>query len=166
MNPRLLRLVLVASLLAGCARGGASAEPPSGQPIPTSLAQAAEMKRAGTAWRDGDIRAAYLRMVATIGPANERWKAEHLPAEERARRAFQLRHDARLLARAMMKSAAEVEALRRRDVEKYGTPDGPSFDWLVERERKKGLSGDAVWEAIVLSAQRTDRAVNEVFGLE
>lgn len=156
------RTLLIALLLAGCAP---SVEAPSGKPVPTSVAQAEEMKRGGAEWANGDIRAAYLQMVAAIGPANARWKQENVPAEERARRAYQMRKDARLLARAMMKDPAAVELLRKRDVEKYGTPDGPMFDWLVERERQRGLAGDAVWEAIVESAQRTDRAVNEVFGL-
>jgi len=156
------RILLVASLLAGCARAG---EAPSGRPVPTSLAQAEEAKRGGAQWTNGDIRAAYLQMVAAIGPANEAWKRESVPAEQRARRAFQMRHDARLLARAMMKDAAEVEALRERDEEKYGSPDGPMLDWLVARERKKGLTGDAVWEAIVASAQQTNKHVNEAFGL-
>lgn len=160
---RLRSITFAALLLAGCARGSVGA--PSGKPVPTSVALAEEMKRGGAQWENGDVRAAYLQMVAAIGPANERWKQENVPAEERAKRAYQMRKDARLLARAMMKDPAEVELLRKRDLEKYGSPDGPSFDWLVERERKKGLGGDAVWEAIVESAQRTDRAVNEVFGL-
>jgi hypothetical protein len=157
---RIRNIVFAALLLGACARP----EAPSEKPVPTSVAQAEEMKRGGARWDNGEIRRAYLAMVAAIGPANERWKQENVPAEERARRAYQMRKDARLLARAMMKDPAEVALLRKRDVEKYGTPDGPTLDWLVEKERKKGLSGDAVWEAIVESAQRTDRAVNEVFG--
>ncbi|APR83243.1 Hypothetical protein A7982_08592 [Minicystis rosea] len=162
-----VRFVFVVALLAGCARAGTGAgEAPSNKPVPTSVAQAEEMKRAGTSWEDAEIRAAYLRMVAAIGPANEAWKQEHLPAEERARRAFQMRHDARQTTRAMMKNAAEIALLQKRDQEKYGNPDGPTFEMLVERERKKGLTGDDVYEAIVKSAQRTDQSVNELFGLK
>jgi hypothetical protein len=65
----------------------------------------------------------------------------------------------------MMKDAADVDALKARDQAKYGSPDGPTFEWLVTHEQQKGLSGDAVYEAIVESAQKTDRAVNEAFGL-
>ncbi len=112
---------------------------------------------------DDEIRAHYLRLVAASGPAEAQWKQEGVAALERARRAFQMRHDARLTCRAMMSDPRAVEALQRRDQEKYGHPDGPTLDDLVEHERKKGLTGDAVFEAIVASAQRTDRAVNEMF---
>ncbi|MFT3774436.1 MAG: hypothetical protein QM820_54445 [Minicystis sp.] len=163
-----LRFLFVVILLTGCARPGSTGgeTAASNKPVPTSVAQAEEMKRAGAAWENGEIRAAYLRMVAAIGPANETWRQENLPAEERAKRAYQMRHDARILARAMMASAAEVEMLRKRDQEKYGSPDGPTFESLVEHERKKGLAGDEIFEAIVKSAQRTDTAVNESFGLK
>jgi hypothetical protein len=162
---RLLRLVMVALLVAGCRSGPSGGDAPQNQPSPTSVAQAAEMKKAGVVWTNGDIRAFYLRTVATIGPSNERWKQENVPAEERARRAFQVRHDARMTARAMMKDPAEVKLLQKRDQEKYGSPDGPSFDSLVARQKAKGVTGDAVYEAIVASAQHTDGAVNEMFGL-
>jgi hypothetical protein len=157
-------IILVVLLLAGCDR----APPPaaSDKPFPSSSAQVEVLRKGGVDWTNADIRAFYLRTVATVGPANEGWKREGLPTEERARRAFQMRHDARLLARAMMKQGAEIEALRQRDREKYGTPDGPAFDWLLEHNRKKGLAGDAAYEAIVESAQRTDGAVNEMFGLK
>lgn len=154
---------LVVIALAACAQ--APAEAPSNKPIPASIAEAHEQRRAGVEWDNAEIRAVYLRLVAAIGPANARWIAERLPAEDRARRAFQMRHDARLLTRAMMRDAAEVALLQRRDQDRYGHPDGPTFAWLVERERKKGEAGDAVFEAIVESAQRTDRAVNELFGV-
>jgi len=59
-----------------------------------------------------------------------------------------------------MPDPGEVKALQARDQAKYGTPDGPTFDWLVQDEAKKGLSGDAAFEAIIKSAQRTDEATN------
>lgn len=133
-------------------------------PQPSSIAEVDSFKQRGVSWSNADVRAFYLRRVAEIGPANEAWKKENVPAEERAKRAFQMRHDARVLARAMMSDAAQVEALKKRDTEKYGTPDGPTFEWLVERNKKKGLAGDAIYEAIVESAQQTNSAVNEMFG--
>ena len=162
-----VRFLFVLALLAGCARSGTGAgDAASNKPVPTSVAQAEALKRAGTSWDDAEIRAVYLRQVAAIGPANDAWKQANLPAEERARRAFQMRHDARQTSRAMMKNAAEVALLRKRDQEKYGNPDGPTFEMLVERERKKGLVDDDVYEAIIKSAQRTDQSVNEWFGLK
>jgi hypothetical protein len=164
-SKRFRALLFVLLLVSGCDRAAVN-EAASDKPFPSSSAQVEALRKDGVDWANAEIRAFYLRTIAAIAPANEGWKREGLPAEERARRAFQMRHDARLVARAMMKAGAEVEALRQRDREKYGTPDGPAFDWLVEHNKKKGLAGDALYEAIVESAQRTDGAVNEMFGLK
>ena len=162
---RLLQILLFALLIlaAGCGRTPLPDGPP--KPAPTSIAQAESLKQGGVAWTNEEIRIHYNRVVATIGPADEQWKREGIGAEERARRASRIRHEARLLCRAMMSSAVEVELLGRRDQEKYGNPDGPTFEQLVESGRKKGLSGDALYEGIIASAQRTDEAVNAAFGI-
>jgi hypothetical protein len=169
LHAKLLRLALAALLAAGSAgcRSGAhelTRDAPSDRPIPTSSAQAEALKKTGVAWDDGEVRAYYLRTVASIGPSNEGWKRGGVAAEERARRAFQVRHDARVTARAMMKDPSEVRLLELRDQQKYGHPDGPTFDELVAHQKEKGLTGDAVYEAIVESAQRTEGIVNELSG--
>ncbi len=135
-------------------------------PYPTSVAQADALKKGGAAWTNEEIRVYYNQVVSTIGPADAQWKRDGLPAEERARRAYAIRHDARLTCRAMMTSAGEVDDLRRRDQEKYGNPDGPTFEQLVESGRKKGADGDALYEGIIASAQRTDEKVNAAFGID
>lgn len=162
-----LRSTWVVALVAllGCSRPSAPVELASGKPLPDSSAQAIGLKTTGTLWTNAEIRAHYLVLVAAIGPANAGWKREGLSAEERAHRAFQMRHDARLTCRAMMTDSRELSALEERDQAKYGHPDGPRFEELVAHERAKGLSGDAVFEAIVASAQRTNSAVNEMYGL-
>lgn len=133
--------------------------------LPETPEAAAALHDKGTAWSNRDIRARYVCAAIGIGVLNEQWKAQGLAASERAKRAYQVRHDARVTARAMMASAAEVQALKERDREKYGDPDGPTFDWLVKKAEQKGLSGDAVFEEIITSAQRTDAAVNKSLGL-
>jgi hypothetical protein len=156
--------LLVVTLTLGCSSRPApvvegparAAESPATRPLPESLAQVDELRQRGVSWSNEEVRAHYNRLVSAIGPANARWKSEGLPAEERARRAWQLRHDARILTRAMMSDPREVELLRKRDLEKYGHPDGPTFELLVEKQRRKGSSGDAVYEAIIESAQRTN----------
>ena len=135
------------------------------KPHPTSAAQADTFKKGGASWTNEEIRIYYNQVVTTIGPSNEQWKRDGLPAEERARRAFAIRHDARMICRAMMAIAAEVDDLRRRDQEKYGSPDGPTFEQLVEAAKKKGTAGDAIYEGIIQSAQRTDESVNAAFGI-
>jgi len=169
VRPRHLRtLVLALALagLAGCRPNANPGEAASTKPFPESSAQIPELRRGGVDWTDGEVRAFYVRRVAAIGPADAQRKKEGMPALDRARLAFQSRREARLLARAMMKEGAEVEALRQRDRQKYGDPDGPTFDSLVAHEQQKGLTGDAVYEAVIASAQRTDRALNEALGIQ
>jgi hypothetical protein len=168
-----LSLWLLASLAVplGCkpspgpAPGASASAAAAAKPYPKTVAEAEALKSSGASWTNQEIRVHYTQVVATIGPSNEEWKKQGLPAEERARRAFALRHDARLTCRAMMASASEVEDLRRRDQDKYGQADGPTFDQLVEHNKKNGATGDAVYEAIIASAQRTDELFNAAFGI-
>jgi len=175
-RPRLLallaltRFALVAlALVLGC-KGSPSPPSPApsasapARPFPTSVAEAETLHDGGATWTNEEVRRYYVGVVATIGPSNERWKQEGVAVEERARRAFGIRHDARLTARAMMSDSADVELLRRRDQAKYGHPDGPTFEELVEKGKAAGKTGDAVYEGIVASAQRTDERVNDLFG--
>ncbi|MBK8259531.1 MAG: hypothetical protein IPK82_43595 [Polyangiaceae bacterium] len=134
--------------------------------LPSSVDEALNLKKGGVHFSNKEIRAKYVCAAAAIGGLNEGWKKEGLSAEERAKRAFQTRHDARVISRAMMSDAAEVKALEDRDREKYGQPDGPTFDQLVKKAQEKGLSGDAVFEEIVASAQRTDAATNQALGIK
>jgi hypothetical protein len=173
----LLLLVLLGS--AACDRAAASADGsasdavgPADCPVflapgklPASVEDAAARKAQGAKWSNKEIRARYVCWVTGIGAMNDEWKAQGLPAQERARKAFQVRHDARIISRAMMASEVEVKLLEERDREKYGNPDGPTFEWLVEKAGEKGLTGDAVYEEVVSSAQRTDAATNKAFGL-
>jgi hypothetical protein len=160
-----LVVALAVFVSVGCGKPSPPVELASGKSLPQSSAQAIGLKASGTAWTDAEVRAHYLVLVAAIGPANAHWVLDGISAEERAHRAFQMRHDARVTCRAMMSDARAVAALEQRDQEKYGHPDGPRFEELVVHEQAKGLSGDAVFEAIVLSAQRTNSAVNEMYGL-
>lgn len=65
----------------------------------------------------------------------------------------------------MMADAVEVELLRERDMAKYGNPDGPTFEFLVERLQDAGLEGDVVYEVIIDESYRTDVELNKRLGL-
>jgi hypothetical protein len=165
----------VLTFLFGCATHAPQARPAQDNPPaataeqrarPTTPEEAEALKQGGQTWSNEEIRAYYLELAGSVDASNEQWKQEGLSAEERARRAYDVRHNARITSRAMMGDPREVEDLRARDREKYGNPDGPTFDQLVESQRKKGLTGDAVYEALVDSSQRTDKATNEKFKLE
>ena len=115
---------------------------------------------------NAEIRQWYNDEVSKIPALNEQWLAEGIGAEERAKRAHEIRHHARVAARAMMQNKQEVADLQARDQEKYGNPDGPTFQYLVEKNRSKGLQGDAVYEDIIGSSNRTNREYNEKFGVK
>ena len=139
---------------------------PARKPLPSDLAQATALRDMGVTWDNTEIRQHYLAINETIGPLNEQWTAQGLSAEERARRAYELRHNARVTCREMMGDRAEVDRLRAADLKDYGNPDGPTFDQLVAKQRAKGLEGDAVYEAILGSSQRTNASVNQRLGLQ
>jgi len=65
----------------------------------------------------------------------------------------------------MMADPAEVGLLRARDAAEYGNPDGPTFEFLVERGRGAGLAEDAVYESLIDGSYRTDAATNRRLGL-
>ena len=115
---------------------------------------------------DAQIRGWYDAQEGRIPALDAKLKLEHRSAEERARAAFAVRHAARLRARALMRDEGrqgEAASLEARDLEKYGDKDGPTFDWLVRAEvRRAGKAGpdDAVYQAIIASAQRTNALVD------
>lgn len=65
----------------------------------------------------------------------------------------------------MMTNLAEVELLRARDMAEYGNPDGPTFEFLVEKVKDAGLVEDAVYETIIEGSYRTNAGVDRRFGL-
>jgi hypothetical protein len=113
-----------------------------------------------------EIRAWYQKRIAPIAGLNLEWIAAGVALEERAYRAWQIRHDARLEARSMMENPEEVEDLQERDRRLYGNPDGPTFDQLVQENRMRGLVGDQVYERIISGSQATSRTVDKLFEVE
>ncbi len=114
---------------------------------------------------NAQIRQWYLQQVGAILELNKYWIQRGLTAQERAREAWRIRHKARIEARSMMADPAEIELLRARDMVKYGNPEGPTFEFLIERLRNSGLEGDAVYEAIVDNSYRTDAELSRKLGL-
>ena len=114
---------------------------------------------------NAEIRKWYLAQVAQIPALNEQWLAQGFSVEERAKMAWQIRHDARLEARKMMADAEEVEMLRSRDVAEHGNEDGPTFVSLIDKCRRAGLKGNNIYEAIIKGSYRTNKGVDEKLGL-
>ncbi len=114
---------------------------------------------------NSEIRRWYQAQTSRISELNRQWIAQGLGAKERAELAYDIRRAARLAARAMMRNPAEVEMLRARDAYKYGDPDGPTFELLVEKLEAAGFTGDALYEEVVEMSWRVDEEVNKRLGL-
>jgi hypothetical protein len=110
------------------------------------------------------IRKWYFRRVHKIPKLNRKWLKQGLSARDRARKAWEIRHQARLKARQMMKRE-EAEPLRLRDGERYGNPDGPTFEQIFKKYEDLGYEGDDIYEQIIQSSSRTNRTVNHRFGV-
>ena len=114
---------------------------------------------------NAEIRQWYIQRISAIPNLNQDWIKLGLPLQARAEAAWRIRHEARIEARAMMTNPAEVDLLRARDIAKYGSPDGPTFEFLVERLKGVGLEEDRIYEAIIDNSYRTDAELNRKLGL-
>lgn len=113
---------------------------------------------------NAEIRKWYLDEVATIPKLNVQWVKDGHTLNVRARMAWKFRHDKRRKARALMADKNEVEMLRQRDIQIYGSPNGPTFRFLVKRLSDEGLSENEVYEAIIKGSYRTNAGVNKSLG--
>jgi len=75
---------------------------------------------------------------------------------ERARQLWKSQHDAVELAIARLKDDTDAALLRSRNLEKYGDPVGPPFEWLKDSARDKGLTERGQFEAVIQWALRPD----------
>ena len=109
-----------------------------------------------------EIRLWYLREIAKIKDLNLSWVARGDSPELRARQAWSYRRRARLQARSLMRDVVEQAQIRERDRAKYGDPDGPSFELLMERLRSHGIHPPEALEIVIQSAQRTDGEFDKI----
>jgi hypothetical protein len=130
---------------------GWSESPPGYLPVP-------DLDDPFAAGFNGQLRQWYKDAVKDLPTQDAAWQAEGLGLEERARRAYQIRHHARLQARQMMRRESEVAGLHLRDLGVYGDPDGPSFEQLVDEGMKAGKTRDEALQGLIGSARRTNAA--------
>lgn len=107
-----------------------------------------------------EIRLWYNYQIVAIGALNEKWETDGLSLKARALKAYNSRHEARVHARFLMQNKEEVKALQQRDQVKYGNPDGPTFDYLIQKSTSKGLSLEAAYQGLIESSSRTDKGYN------
>ena len=107
-----------------------------------------------------EIRLWYNFQVVAVGVINKKWEEDGIDLKTRAKKAYELRHQARVNARFMMQNKTEVKALQARDMKKYGNPDGPTFEYLLKKNTDNGLSLEAAYQSIIDSSSRTDSGYN------
>jgi ABC-type multidrug transport system fused ATPase/permease subunit len=112
-----------------------------------------------------EIRVWYNKETGRIAAANDEWIKAGLSLEERAKKAYDIRHGARIKARQLMGNKFEVDALRARDMKKYGNPDGPTFEQLIAKAMKKGKTRQEALDDLIGSSQRTSAEYNAKFGV-
>lgn len=111
---------------------------------------------------DCQIRIWYNFQVLAIPKLNEYWITKEIALKERAYKAYNLRHNARIHARFMMLDQKEVAVLQKRDSVKYGNPDGPTFEYLLQKIQGKNKSLEQAYESIIQSSSKTNDGHNSV----
>ena len=107
-----------------------------------------------------EIRRWYNYQVVAVGVINQKWEEDGISLQMRALKAFEMRHAARVNARYMMQNKDEVKALQKRDQEKYGNPDGPTFGYLMQKNIDKGKTVAEAYQSIIDSSSTTDQGYN------
>jgi hypothetical protein len=108
---------------------------------------------------DDETRTVYTTFELRMRDVHERLFGDGVGAEERARTLYDMRAALRTWTRALMENRELAEWLNANE-------PNPTFEALVERQRKKGLEGDAIYEAIIASATRSRASVNEALGID
>lgn len=109
---------------------------------------------------DDETRTVYTTFELRMGEVHAQLVSDGAGAEQRARTMYGMRAALRSWTRALMENRELAEYLNANE-------PNPTFEALVERQRtKKGLTGDAIFEAIVASSMRSRSSVNEALGID
>ena len=158
------RLKLKQSLISSLTEQVLSSDPQDLSQIPLKVEEALQLKSQGVRWTNAQCRRVYLHRVSMIPGMLKLFRASADYSPERsARLAYDIRHRARETSRAMMMDPDEVATLKLRDLTKYDTTEGPSFEWLCAVMVKRGYQGDAIFTFIEASACQTNEAINGFF---
>lgn len=108
---------------------------------------------------EAEARAVYLQGELRMRELNDRLARQGASAEERAKTMFAQRNTLRSWARELMSNRALADQLN-------ATEPHMSFEDLVAKYQAKGLTGDALYDAIIESATRSRASVNESLGID
>ena len=102
----------------------------------------------------------YHTFIAELGNMHKalerKIELKQLSWDEYAKLAFDMRHHARVYTRALMADQMAEALLERRDQMKYGNREGPTFEYLLEEQRKMHKTPEESDRAIVYSSIRTN----------
>ena len=107
-----------------------------------------------------EIRVWYNYQVVAISKINAHWLERGYDLKTRAHKAFELRHNARINARYMMANPLEGKKLQAYDQNKYGNPDGPTFEYLMKKAMKDGGTEADAYQSIIDSSSRVSKVYN------
>ncbi|MCM1192394.1 MAG: DUF4157 domain-containing protein [Lachnospiraceae bacterium] len=135
--------------------GVAQMAPPEEEEEETEQEEPVEVVPAPGTLSNVEAREWYLEQERRIPDRIDRSR----PLEEQARQAFELRNQYRTRARELMADRELADRLNATE---------PNLTWeqLVQKQRDKGLEGDAIYEAIIASAQRSRVSVNQALGIQ
>jgi PII-like signaling protein len=108
---------------------------------------------------DDETRTVYTTFELRMREVDEHLVRRSAGLEERARTLYGMRASLRTWTRALMENRELAEWLNENE-------PNPSFEALVERQRRKGREGDAIYKAIIASATRSRASVNEALGID
>ena len=103
---------------------------------------------------NAEARRWYLNQEAGIRNAIDTSRS----LEQQARQAFELRNQIRTRARELMRDQRLADSLRRSD-------RNQTWEQVVERYKRRGFSGDALWEEIIDASMRSRASVNQSLGM-
>ncbi|WP_298518419.1 LysM peptidoglycan-binding domain-containing protein [uncultured Kordia sp.] len=109
---------------------------------------------------DCEIRVWYNYQVVAISELNKNWISQDIDLKTRAKKAYTLRHNARVNARFMMQNKDSVKALQARDLKKYKNPHGPTFEYLMEKCSKSGATTEQCYQSIIKTSSTVSKVYN------
>ncbi|BBX30398.1 hypothetical protein [Mycolicibacterium alvei] len=127
---------------------GAGGEPPLGLP-----------RYNGGTLSDAETRTVYLHGELQMRRLNEELVRRGVSAEDRARIMFEQRNKLRSWSRELMSDRQLADYLNANE-------RNLTFDELVAKNQARGLSGDALYNAIVESSTRSRPSVNDSLGID
>ena len=103
---------------------------------------------------NAEAREWYRSEIQRLRELISNWNDTGASVESQARRAHQLRRQARLEARLKMDDRETVDLIARRDKKKYGDSEGPTFAWLVRANLDAGRTEKQAYGQIIDSSTR------------